>query len=78
MTYEVTLPFLGEDASDTATISQWLVAEGATVEEGDDLVEMTTDKAAFNVPSPAAGIVAELCVREGENVTAGDVLCILE
>ena len=38
MSHEVTLPFLGEDASDIATVSQWLVQEGDTVEEGDDLV----------------------------------------
>jgi pyruvate dehydrogenase E2 component (dihydrolipoamide acetyltransferase) len=78
MAYEVTLPVLGEDASDTATVSQWLVAEGATVEEGDDLVEMTTDKAAFNVPSPTGGTVTEIRARENQDVFVGDVLCIIE
>ncbi len=78
MSCEVTLPFLGEDASDIATVSQWLVEEGDTVEEGDDLVEMTTDKAAFNVPSPTAGTVAEILAPEGEEVRAGGLLCILE
>ncbi|HOD49551.1 MAG TPA: hypothetical protein PLM14_15940 [Candidatus Hydrogenedentes bacterium] len=78
MAYEVTLPSLGEDASDTATVSQWLVAEGAMVEEGDDLVEMTTDKAAFNVPSPVSGTVTEIRAHEDEDVAVGDVLCIIE
>lgn len=78
MAYEVTLPPLGEDTSETATVSEWLVAEGAMVEEGDDLVEMTTDKAAFNVPSPAAGKVTEIRVHEDEDVSVGDVLCIIE
>ena len=78
MPHEVILPSLGEDASDTATISRWLVAEGATVEEGDDLVEMTTDKAAFNVPSPAAGTVSEISAAEGDDVAVGDILCVLK
>jgi len=78
MSHEVTLPFLGEDASDIASVSQWLVQEGDTVEEGDDLVEMTTDKAAFNVPCPVAGTVVEILALEGEEVKAGGLLCILQ
>ncbi len=78
MSYEVTLPSLGEDAAELAIVSQWLVKKGDTVAEGDDLVEMTTDKAAFNVPSPAAGTVAEILATEGQEVKAGGLLCILE
>ncbi|MFO7976835.1 MAG: lipoyl domain-containing protein [Candidatus Hydrogenedentota bacterium] len=78
MAYEVTLPPLGEDASDTATVSQWLVAEGTAVQKGDDLVEMTTDKAAFNVPSPAAGTLTEIRAHENDEVSVGNVLCVIE
>ena len=78
MAIEVKLPSLGEDAADEATIGYWLVGEGDTVREGDDLVEMTTDKAAFSVPSPADGTVAKLVAAEGDVVRVGDVLCTLE
>jgi pyruvate/2-oxoglutarate dehydrogenase complex dihydrolipoamide acyltransferase (E2) component len=78
MRMQVELPSLGEDASDEATVAFWLVQEGSTVQEGDDLVELTTDKAAFNVPAPASGTVQEICVHEGDEVTPGTVLCVLD
>ncbi len=74
---EVTLPFLAEGV-DEATVSYWKVDEGDRVEEGDDLVEMFTSKAVFSVPSPAAGVVEEILVREGEVVKVGQTLCILK
>ncbi len=78
MRHEVTLPDLGEDANDGAAVSHWLVEPGAEVAEGDELIELTTDKAAFSVPSPAAGRLAERLVNEGDQVKSGDVLCVLE
>ncbi|MBX7259090.1 MAG: hypothetical protein K1Y02_22195 [Candidatus Hydrogenedentes bacterium] len=78
MTYEVKLPSLGQDAADTATISYWLVEEGDKVKEGEDLVEMTTDKAAFIVPSPKGGVLIEKLVQEGDEISVGDVVCVLE
>lgn len=78
MQYEVTLPSLGEDAEDVATVSFWLVSEGEKVRKGDDLVELTTDKAAFTVPSPKTGIMFEKLVDEEDDVRVGDPLCVLE
>jgi 2-oxoisovalerate dehydrogenase E2 component (dihydrolipoyl transacylase) len=78
MRIEVKLPTLGDDATDEATISYWLVEEGETVKEGDDLVEMTTDKAAFSLPAPQTGTLLEKIVEEGEEVAVGDVICIIE
>jgi pyruvate/2-oxoglutarate dehydrogenase complex dihydrolipoamide acyltransferase (E2) component len=76
--YEVRLPDLGDDAGDEATVSVWHFEEGDEVEEGDDLVEMTTDKATFNVPCPRSGILSEIVADEGETVKEGEVLAILE
>jgi pyruvate/2-oxoglutarate dehydrogenase complex dihydrolipoamide acyltransferase (E2) component len=59
-------------------VSYWLVEEGDEVSESDDLVEMTTDKAAFSIPAPKSGVLLEKLVEEGEDVNVGDVLCILE
>ena len=78
MLYEVTLPSLGDDATETATVSLWLADEGDIVNEEDDLVEMSTDKAAFTVPSPKTGTLLEKLVEEDDEVKAGDAICILE
>jgi pyruvate/2-oxoglutarate dehydrogenase complex dihydrolipoamide acyltransferase (E2) component len=78
MRYEVTLPNLGDDSIESATISIWLADEGDIVSEDDDLVEMTTDKATFTVPSPKTGLLKEKLVEEDEEVNVGDVLCVLE
>lgn len=75
---DVALPDLGEDAGDEATVSFWQVDEEEPVENGDDLVEMSTDKASFMVPSPVSGTLREICVEEGERVSVGDVLCRVE
>jgi pyruvate dehydrogenase E2 component (dihydrolipoamide acetyltransferase) len=77
MRYEVTLPSMGDDA-ETAIVSLWLTDEGDIVNENDDLVEMTTDKASFTVPSPKTGTLLEKVVEEDDEVHVGDVLCILD
>ncbi|MFZ5649643.1 MAG: lipoyl domain-containing protein [Bacillota bacterium] len=74
---EVKLPFLAEGV-ESCTVSFWQVTEGDHVEEGDDLVEMQTSKAVFNVPSPCAGTVTEILAGEGDEVRVGDALCIIE
>jgi pyruvate dehydrogenase E2 component (dihydrolipoamide acetyltransferase) len=77
MRYEVTLPSMGDDA-ETAIVSLWLADEEDIVNENDDLVEMTTDKASFTVPSPKTGTLLEKVVEEDDEVHVGDVLCILD
>ena len=75
---EFRLPDLGEDAGKSAKVSFWYSSEGDQVEEGQDLVEMMTDKATFNVPSPAAGILKEIRVQEDGTAEVGDVLGTIE
>ena len=78
MRHEIRLPSLGEDAEDVAMVTFWLVAEGDRVQKGDDLVELTTDKAAFTVPSPRKGTMVEKLVDEDEEVRVGESLCVIE
>ncbi len=78
MATEIKLPELGEDAGEEAEVSFWYVEEGEEIEEGQDLVEMVTDKAAFTVPSPAGGTVKEIRVREGDKVQVGEVMAVVE
>ncbi len=74
---KIYLPELGENIT-KATISYWYFEEGASVVEGDDLVEMATDKATFNVPAPCGGTITEIQAHEGDVVQVGDVLALME
>ncbi|MBI5094800.1 MAG: hypothetical protein HZB26_20475 [Candidatus Hydrogenedentes bacterium] len=78
MKFEVRLPAMGEDATEEATVAYWPIEEGEVIHEGDDLVELTTDKAAFSVPSPKTGTLVEKVVEEGDEVEVGDLICILD
>lgn len=74
---KVTLPTLGEGI-EKATVSYWLLGVGSKVNEGDEIVEMATDKAVFNVPSPASGILKEIVAQDGAEVKVGETLAIIE
>ena len=75
---DVPLPDLGEDAGSEARVAFWYVDVGEEVKQGDDLVQMLTDKATFDVPSPATGKVADLMADEEQAVKVGGVLCRLQ
>jgi len=74
---EVKMPSLSKGV-DSCTVSFWHVDVGDRVEEGDDLVEMETSKAAFNVPSPCTGTLVKILVNEGDIVRSGDPICVVE
>jgi pyruvate dehydrogenase E2 component (dihydrolipoamide acetyltransferase) len=74
---KVYLPALGENIV-KATVSYWYFEEGAPVIEGNDLVEIATDKATFNVPSPCSGILVEIMAHEGDVCEVGEVLAVIE
>jgi pyruvate/2-oxoglutarate dehydrogenase complex dihydrolipoamide acyltransferase (E2) component len=71
--YEFKLPDLGEGLTE-GEVARWLVTEGQEVVEDDPLVEIQTDKATVEIPSPAAGVVSRIFVAEGEVVPVGTVL----
>lgn len=75
---DVKLPTLGDDAGDHAKVSFWYFDVGDQVEQGDDLVQMLTDKATFDVPSPASGKLAAIVADEDVTVKVGEVLCRLQ
>ncbi len=80
MRVEVPLPSLGDD-DDAVTggkVAFWLAKVGDDLGAGDDLLELTTDKAAFVVPCPADGRLAEQCVAEGDEIEVGQVVAVLE
>jgi pyruvate/2-oxoglutarate dehydrogenase complex dihydrolipoamide acyltransferase (E2) component len=67
------LPDLGEGVTE-GEIDKWLVKEGDVLEEDDLIVEIITDKATAEIPSPWAGVVAKIHHAEGEIVPVGTVL----
>lgn len=67
MTTEVRVPALGESVSE-ATIATWFKKPGDAVAVDEMLCELETDKVTVEVPSPAAGILAEIVAPEGETV----------
>ena len=73
----IILPELGENIT-KATVSYWYFQLGQNVEEKQDLVELTTDKATFNLPSPSSGILKKILIQEGDTVNIGDVLAEIE
>jgi pyruvate/2-oxoglutarate dehydrogenase complex dihydrolipoamide acyltransferase (E2) component len=73
----VHLPELGENIT-KATVSYWFFQAGEKVNEKDDLVELTTDKATFNLPSPASGTLTQILHSEGDTVNVGDLLAVIE
>lgn len=74
---KVVLPELGEGI-DKAVVSYWYFQEGDEVNEKDDLVELSTDKATFNLPSPAKGRLIEITIKEGDTARVGEALAVIE
>ena len=70
------LPDLGEGLTE-GEVARWLVTEGQTVVEDELLVEIQTDKATVEIPSPYAGTVLKIHVAEGEVAPVGTVLVVI-
>ncbi len=75
LTMEVLVPDLGSDQG--ADLVEILVSVGESVQQGDSLVLLESDKASMEVPSPASGIIAEWLVEVGTLVKAGTVIATL-
>jgi 2-oxoglutarate dehydrogenase E2 component (dihydrolipoamide succinyltransferase) len=73
-TVEVLVPHAGESVTE-AEVGEWSVKLGDVVKADDILVELETDKAAQEVPSPVAGTVVEIAQVTGATVEPGNLLC---
>ncbi len=73
---EVKVPDIGD--FDNVPVIGILVSVGDTVAAEDPLIELESDKATMEVPSPAAGVVKEIKVAEGDQVSEGALILILE
>jgi len=77
MLKEVTLPGIAENVESGEVITV-LVSVGDVVEKDQPIVELETEKAAFEVPSPERGRIAEIDVKVGQTVKVGEVLAKLQ
>ena len=69
------LEAVGSSPSDeVATIIEWLVKEGDSIQEGQEVAELEADKAMITLSSPVAGIISAIEVPEGESVNVGSVI----
>ncbi len=70
---EIVMPEMGESVAE-GTILEWHKQEGDRVEEGETVVEVSTDKVDAEVPAPASGTITELRAQADETVKVGQVL----
>lgn len=73
---EVKVPDIGD--FDSVPVVSIMVEIGDTVAVEDPLIELESDKATMEVPSPAAGVVKEIKVAEGDNVSEGSLILVLD
>src|SRR5512136_2631536 len=76
MPYEFKFPDIGEGLTE-GEIVRWLVKEGDEIKEGQPLVEVETDKALAEIPSPKTGVVQKILAKEKEIVKVGQVIVVI-
>src|SRR5438105_2170105 len=72
----VVMPQMGESVAE-GTIVRWLKKVGDPIERDEPLFEISTDKVDAEIPSPAAGVVSEIKVKEGETVAVNSVVAVI-
>ncbi len=77
MATEIKMPQLGETVVE-GTITKWLKKKGDSVEADEYIVEVSTDKVDSEVPSSATGVIQEILVEEGETVSVGTAIAIVD
>ncbi|HKM87024.1 MAG TPA: 2-oxoglutarate dehydrogenase complex dihydrolipoyllysine-residue succinyltransferase [Xanthobacteraceae bacterium] len=70
---EIRVPVLGESVTE-ATIGKWFKKAGDVVAVDEPLVELETDKVTIEVPAPAAGVLIDVAVKDGDTVAVGALL----
>ncbi len=74
---DIKVPQMGESVTE-GTLANWLVKPGQAVKQDDPIAEIETDKVAIEVPAPAAGVITEQLVKEGETVSIGKIIARLQ
>ena len=77
MATDIKMPQLGESVHE-GTIGKWLKRPGESVAKYEPLVEVITDKVNVEMPSPFAGVLKQILVKEGETVVVGTAIAVIE
>ena len=77
MSAEIVMPQMGESIAE-GTITKWLKQVGERVERDEPLFEISTDKVDAEIPAPAAGTLLEIKYNEGDTVTVGTIVALLD
>ena len=76
-TVQLLMPEMGESVTE-GTVLEWHVSEGDSVEEGQTMVEVSTDKVDAEVPAPASGTVTKILVQPDETIEVGKPLAEID
>src|SRR5690348_18217607 len=76
MATDVVMPQMGESIAE-GTIVRWIKKVGDKVDRDEPLFEISTDKVDAEIPSPAAGVISEIRVNEGETVAVNSVVAVI-
>src|SRR6188474_1857077 len=76
-TVQVVMPEMGESVTE-GTVLEWHVAEGDSIQEGDTIVEISTDKVDAEVPAPTSGTVTKIMAQPDETVNVGQAIAEID
>src|SRR6188474_65451 len=76
MATNVVMPQMGESIAE-GTIVRWIKKVGDNVDRDEPLFEISTDKVDAEIPSPGAGVLSEIKVKEGETVPVNSVVAVI-
>src|ERR1700741_486546 len=77
MLVEVKGPQLSESVSE-ATLLAWHKKQGEAVKRDENLIDVETDKVVLELPAPADGVLAKLIKKDGDSVTSGEVIAVID
>lgn len=77
MSVELKVPEVGESITEVY-IGEWHKSEGDTVEQDEELVELESEKATFDAPSPATGILKKILKQPGDTADVGEVIAVID
>jgi pyruvate dehydrogenase E2 component (dihydrolipoamide acetyltransferase) len=77
MKMTIKMPRVGETVDEVYLVA-WNKVVGDVIAVGDDLMEVETDKATVQVPSPVAGTLLEIFFKDGDEIKTGDAIAVCE
>jgi len=78
MQKEFELPDIGTETDDKITVSFWHMEEDEEFVKDEDLLEVSTNKETLKIVTPGTGKLIEILAQEGDVVTVGDVIALME